>query len=518
MQDLSNEAKQNNPRSINRRTFVKTAATLAAATALPASFLAACGSVAQTATTASGPTTVTFSFMTYADISQGVQAVQTALNATSALKAKNLSIKFDNIDSASYTQKMTLRFSSGQPMDALFTASWINDFYNNVAQGNLLALDDLLTQYAPKLKASMSSAIFDAARVNGKLYGIPNQQLFPKMWGALLRKDLATKYTIDLTKVKTYADLTPILALLKQKEPTIIPLLSDNQPTGIGGIYNPETHGVDEVAGGLGVGVKYTDTSLTAYNHYDTPEFLADAKQTRAWFNAGYYLKNPPSVSDSQASYKAGKYAFVFDQARPEEYGKFKTIYGYDEVQALLMTPFLDTSAVVSGLVGIARSSQHPQQAMELLEIINSDPTVYNLICHGIAGKDYTLADPKLGYITVPSNSQYTPSTDWEFGNQFNGYYTDQTEAQANVWQTSKALNQQAPVSVAMGFAFDPTNVKTQVAQVGAAITQYVAPVSKGLVDPTTGVSQFLSALKQAGIDDIVKETQTQLDSWKKTK
>ena len=127
-------------------------------------------------------------------------------------------------------------------------------------------------------------------------------------------------------------------------------------------------------------------------------------------------------------------------------------------------------------------------------------------------------SDPKLGYITVPSNSQYTPSTDWEFGNQFNGYYTDKTEAQANVWQTSKALNQQAPVSVAMGFAFDPTNVKTQVAQVGAAITQYVAPVSKGLVDPTTGVSQFLSALKQAGIDDIVKETQKQLDSWKKSK
>ena len=517
MQDLFKDAKQNIAQGINRRTFVKTATALAAATTLPAGLLAACGSTEQAATT-TATTTIMFSFMTYADVSQGVQAVQDALNATSALKAKNLAIKLDNIDSASYTQKMTLRFSSGQPMDALFTASWINNFYNNVSQGNLLALDDLLTQYAPKLKSSMSSAIFDAARVNGKLYGIPNQQLFPKMWGALLRKDLATKYNIDLTTVKSYAELTPILALLKQKEPGITPLLSDNQPTGIGAIYNPETHGVDEVAGGLGVGVKYTDTSLTAYNHYDTPAFLADAKQTREWFNAGYYLQNPPSVSDSQAAYKAGKYAFVFDQARPEEFGKFKTIYGYDEVQALLMKPFLDTSAVVSGLVGIARSSQHPQQAMELLEIINTDPTVYNLICHGIAGKDYTLADPKTGYITVPANSQYDPSTDWEFGNQFNGYYTDQTEATDNVWQTSKALNQQAPVSVAMGFAFDPSNVKTQVAQVQAAIAQYEAPVAKGLIDPQTGVPQFLSALKQAGIDDIVTETQKQLDSWKKSK
>ena len=76
MQDLSHDTKQNNSRGINRRTFVKTAATLAAATTLPTGFLAACGSAAQTATTASGPTTVTFSFMTYADISQGVQAVR----------------------------------------------------------------------------------------------------------------------------------------------------------------------------------------------------------------------------------------------------------------------------------------------------------------------------------------------------------------------------------------------------------------------------------------------------------
>ncbi len=498
------------PHGFTRRTFLKTTAATVAATTLPATLLAACGGQANT-TTSSGPTQVTYTFLTFNDISQGQQAVQNAINATAAMKAKNLEIKLDPIDSASFDQKLKLRFASGQPYDAVFTASWINNFYNNVSQGNLLALDDLLTQYAPTLAASMPKEIFDAARVNGKLYAIPNQQLFPKYRGVILRKDLAQKYNIDLTKLHTFSDLTPVLAELKAKAPGIVPLYSDNTLGGV--VYFPEVHGIDNVA--PAVGVKIDDTSLHVFNYYDTPEYMQDAQLARQWYQAGYYVKDPQAPSDAQAAFRAGKFAMVIDQARPEEPGKFKATYGYDEVQALLMKPFLNTEAIVAGLVGIFRSSQHPDKTMQLLEILNTDPTVYNLICHGIAGRDYTLTDKNLGLIAVPSTTMYNPSTDWEFGNQFNGYYTVQSEAQAKVWDTSKQLNSQATRSVALGFGFDPTHVKTQIAQVTAAQNQYEAPIERGQVDPASAIPQYLTALKNAGIDDIIQEAQKQLTAWK---
>jgi len=495
----------------SRRTFIKTTAATVAAATLPSSLLAACG---QAVTTSSGPTEVTYTFLTFNDISQGLQAVQDAINATAAMKAKNLTIKLDPIDSAAFDQKLKLRFASGQPFDAVFTASWTNNFYTNVSQGNLLALDQLLTQHAPSLAASMPKDVFDTARVNGKLYAIPNQQLFPKYRGVILRKDLAQKHNIDLTQLTTFSDLTPLLAELKAKEPGIVPLYSDNTLGGV--VYFPEAHGIDNIA--PAVGVKIDDTRMRVFNYFDTPEFMQDAQLARQWYQAGYYVKDPQAPSDAQASFRAGKFAMVIDQARPEEPGKFLATYGYDEVQQLLMKPFLNTEAIVAGLVGLFRSSQHPDKAMQLLEILNTDKTVYNLICHGIEGRDYSVTDKNLGLITVPTTAKYNPSTDWEFGDQFNGYYTVAAEAQAKVWDTSKQLNSQATRSVALGFAFDPTKVKTQVAQVTSAQAQYEAPIERGQTDPTSAIPQYLTALKNAGINDIVQEAQKQLDAWKSSK
>ena len=317
-----------------------------------------------------------------------------------------------------------------------------------------------------------------------------------------------------MQSLHTYSDLNPILTMLKAKEPAITPILSDNQLGG--GIYNAETFGVDSIA--PGVGVKYDDTTLQTFNYFAQPEYMQAAQQAREWYQAGYYSKNPLSPSDAQAAFKAGKYAIVLDQARPEEPAKFKGIYGYDEEQALLMKPFLNTAAIVATLTAIPRNSQHPQQAMELLEILNTDKTVYNLICHGIAGKDYTLVDPAKGLINVPATSGYNPNTDWMFGNQFNGYYTLPFEADQDLWKISAQLNQQAARSVALGFAFDPTPVKTQVAQVTATMTQYEAPIEKGLVDSTKQIPVFLASLKAAGVDDIVQEAQKQLNAWKASK
>ena len=70
---------------------------------------------------------------------------------------------------------------------------------------------------------------------------------------------------------------------------------------------------------------------------------------------------------------------------------------------------------------------------MQFEELLNSNPQIYNLITHGIAGRDYVITDKAHNVIGLPPGKTaltdgYWPNTDWEFGNQFNAYYTDKSQ------------------------------------------------------------------------------------------
>lgn len=68
-----------------------------------------------------------------------------------------------------------------------------------------------------------------------------------------------------------------------------------------------------------------------------------------------------------------------------------------------------------------------------------------------------------------------------------------------------------------MGFIADTEPVKTEMANVANVAAEYGDPLEKGLVDPDDperGLEMFRQKLKEAGIEKIVGEIQTQLDTW----
>ena len=76
--------------------------------------------------------------------------VQDAMNKILNEKI-HVNLKLEPIDFGAYNEKMQLRLSAGEECDIIFTAPWINSYTNNVANGSLLALDDLLKEDAPGL-------------------------------------------------------------------------------------------------------------------------------------------------------------------------------------------------------------------------------------------------------------------------------------------------------------------------------------------------------------------------------
>ncbi len=427
-------------------------------------------------------------------------------------------VKLEPVDWGAYDQKRGLALAAGEKCDVMFTAPWINNFGRNVSQGNLLPLDDLLQKSAPKLFNAVKPAVWDAARVDGKIYAVVNQQAFPKTWGFVVPSDLAKKYNLDLSKVRRYEDLEPFLAALKKGEKGVTPLYSDT--SGNITLNHAEQLSWDNL-NSVGTVIRYNDKNLRAFNSFATPEFKRLVSLTYRWNQTGYFPSDLLSVADAEAGYKAGKYAVRIDQWRPDSRTQYRNRFGLDVVGKSLTRPLLTTDALTATLNGVCKSSSNPVAAVKFLELLNTDSEVYNTLAKGIEGKHYVFTDKAKKIIGFPQGvsaetSTYNPGTDWMFGSVFNAYPSSEAGIKENA--DSLGTNRASLASQALGFAFDPEPVKSEIAQLTAVIKEYGGPLQQGQVDPAKALPEFLGRLRSAGVDKVTAEVQRQLNAWSKTR
>jgi putative aldouronate transport system substrate-binding protein len=508
---------------VSRRRFLSTGSKVLATTGLVgggavSTLLSACGD--STPAQTSGPTTVTYTFDAFAKLPD-VQMVADAMSATSQFKNLNIKVNLNPIDSASYDQKLQLGYAAGQPYDLVFTAPWVNNYTQNAIKGNFLALDDLLPKYAPDLYSSMLSAFWDAVRVNGKIYGIPNQNYFAYVMGVFIVQSYADKYKKYIpAKVNNYADMEPFLAAVKADNPNSTPFY---QAAGIAGgaLFNTTgDHGLDVFsASGQIAGIRYNDKNLHVLNIYDTDEFKQTVALRWKWQQLGFCTMDTISAQQGAAQVQAGQYAMLAgQQAKPNDIPTVQEHFGVKLIAKPVGTPILTTDGLVQNMNAIARTCPHPDKVLQFANLVNTDPTIFNLLCHGIEGKHYVFTNKAEKLIDFPKGvtavtDGYNPSSDWMFGNEQNGYYTD--PGSVGIFANIQKIKNTAARSAAFGFAFDPTNVKTQIAQVSTIISptgSLTIALDAGKVNPND-VPNYISQIKQAGGDDIVAEAQKQLDA-----
>jgi len=492
---------------------------LVAACAVPATTPANSSATSAPATAGSSNTgglvNVTY---TYAGsgIPRDLQKVQDAINVI-LNKDIGVNLTLQPIDFGAYNDKMQLQLSAGEPCDIIFTAPWINSYTNNVANGSLMALDDLLKADAPGLWASMPASTWDAARIKGKIYGVINQQIFPKPWGVHVRKDLLDKYKFSLDNVKKWEDMEPFLQEVKDGE-GITPVYADSSAGS--SLWRTQYYGYDGLDDGIGfIGIKANDDTLTVVNLLKTPEFKAAADLAKKWVDAGYFSSNPTSSDEAIADFRAGKFAMGYHVEKPGVDAEWKTTYGWDFVSKNLTDPLiLDTSGATATMNAICSTSQHPHEATKVLEKLNTDPVVYNLLSRGIEGVHWVWADKDKKVIKYPdgvddTSTGYNPNTDWMFGNQFNAYY--RSAEQVGAWEATKAMNDGAYPSKALGFVVDRTPIQTEVAQVTAVLKEVEQPIEWGWVAYDGAAPDMLKRVEEAGGQKIIDEVQKQLKEWK---
>ncbi len=183
----------------------------------------------------------------------------------------------------------------------------------------------------------------------------------------------------------------------------------------------------------------------------------------------------------------------------------------------------IKASAGPNAAVAVNAQSENIEKAVELIELLNTDDELYMLITQGEEGVDYKYADD--GSFALVDGKYNFNYNEWQIGQSYSPDFTralynkneagdKQKESQKMVYEADKT----AEISPLTGFVFDATPVKTQIANCSSIIDEMVPALSSGSVDPETAVPEFIDRLKTAGVDDIIKEKQTQLDEWNAAK
>ena len=119
--------------------------------------------------------------------------------------------------------KTNTALAAGEPIDIVFTANWNANYNINASSGYFTELNDYLDKY-PAIRDILGEEFLNASAINGKNYAVPTNKEKVHHWGYLLRKDLVTKYNMDLSKITSTESLEPFLQTIWENERQITPL------------------------------------------------------------------------------------------------------------------------------------------------------------------------------------------------------------------------------------------------------------------------------------------------------
>ncbi|MFD0693605.1 ABC transporter substrate-binding protein [Paenibacillus sp. GCM10027628] len=429
----------------------------------------------------------------------------------------NATLDIQLVDWGAYDQKMQTLLATGEKADLIFTSNWTNDYVQNVNKGAFLDITDLLPKYGPDILKQVPKNAWDAAKIKGKLYAIINTQVLARTPGVLLNKTYVDKYGFKPDQFKKLEDLTPFLEKIAQneKDKYAFSLKSDTDVLGNYGsalgleYFSQKNPGV----------VRIDDNSSKVVNVYETPEFISFLKQMREWNAKGIIRKDASTLKDVNADENAGKYiSSTFTVINPDSAANVAQKFGGGDATNVLPVefskPYMSTGSIIATMTAVSRTSKDPARAIMFYNLLYSDPKLFNLMSYGIEGKHYTKVGDDL--IKKIDNAGYWADSGWEYGNMFNSYRTSPT--QPKWYPAGPDKNAAAIPSKLLGFSFDPTNVKSELAQTASVVDEFYAGLITGTADPDVYLPKMNDKLKKAGLDKLLAEMQKQIDAWKASK
>jgi len=434
------------------------------------------------------------------------------------LKEKiNATIEGEFLDWSDWAQKYPLKLAANEDFDLIYSANWAG--YNDQAmKGGFLELtEDMLAKYMPKTWELMPKVSWDQAKVDGKLYMVPQNRGESVEKLILYREDLRKKYNLpEINSPESYANYLKTIA---KNEKGIVP-------------FTPETgdwkyHNLDRVLLkqqnewnmfdlDMPFAFKLKDPKGQVFNVYETQEFkdlanyYKDLADNNAWSKNALNSKN-----DHQQDFKQGKTASITHNNGT--LGALMALMRQEnspyEVALADINQGKAKSVAISTQNGtsIHATSKNAERALMFIDLMQNDPELHNLIMLGIEGVHYNkVGDDK--YEATDKNPNFTGFSNWDFNSPLNRDNVDFPQEASDLAKGWESMVYHYPLET---FVFDNSNVKTEIANVGNVMLRYAIPLEYGVVkDVDKGIAELNQQLKAAGVDKIQQEMQSQIDAF----
>ncbi|MBT2291512.1 ABC transporter substrate-binding protein [Paenibacillus albidus] len=442
----------------------------------------------------------------------------------------NATIELNYIGWGDVQSKYPLLLAAGEDVDFIFSADW--NYY--IEQSNKGAFYELkpedIAKYMPKKSAAINPAGWEEAKVNGKIYMIPKTTPESNVFVSVLRKDIMAE--AGLTEVKRLSEIGPYLEAVKKNHPDMIGLNLDSQvdlPTPYQHLMRDKIGFTGGSFGGgpltQGISTDYTDPTGKIYSMVEEPYLSAQkyaAGIMKDWYDKGYVNKNPyANKIRSKDNFVEGKSAVAFgntiDIAATIEAAQAKGIESYI-IPSLMPNGKVPMGNYKGAGVSIAANSKNPERVMQAMDLIMEDPSYVYLAYYGIEGKNYVITpDDKIGLpegVTADTNSYPPDAAGFWFVNKalfkpmstWPKVYTDFWDKLDEYNTLDYAYN---------GFSFNSDKVKTQIANLANASTQFANPIYIGAVkDVDKAFDELSKNLNSAGLDKVKAEVEAQAGAF----
>lgn len=443
---------------------------------------------------------------------QDEKAVEDAINEIT-LKKANLTVDLLPILLAEHATKMSLWSTTGEKVD-LVMAGMTTPFNNLVASESLQPITDELYSRAPELVEKLGM-LLDPVTVDGEVYAVPAVLYPADSYVFYYNKELADAYGIEVPEVcESPEDIEKVFEQVAQSG-------MEAKATNIGQGVPSSCVLYDSLGDttALSYGVLMLDGSEEIVNYYDTQEYEDLCRMRREWFEKGYGVED--ALTSGMNTSQMMKAETIFGEFVRE--GAVNTLafaesnVGVSLEKGLLSKTYLANKHVLDYTWGVSINSERPDKCVDLLNLMYTDEDVMNLMANGIEGLNYKKVSDRIidyadgltaatsGYAQLISKIgdskmvfQFAPLTE-EYYDEVVKYEPENADI----------------ISPALGFYVDVTSVQSEIASITNVVSEYSNSLAYGLVDVDETLPKFRAALKEAGIDKVVAETNRQYQEWK---
>ena len=328
---------------------------------------------------------------------------------------------------------------SSRQVDIIFVNGY-DRYLQYCDDGILERLDDELSSGSKKLKNYINPVFMDAAVVNGATYAIPNNHTIGEYTYLLVNKEMAAKYSYDLSEFVDLASVAEFVEDVAKHEPTITPVCGDIELTNIRYLsLDKET--LEFIPDRSIVAAYVSPTAgyssrLTFRNIFATRQITDQLKTIKLFEEKDLIKKNADPSKPFAVSIMKGGY-------------ELNDVYGEDYHMIVLENPMAYEDSLYAGMFGVTQYTKDLTRSMEIITYINTNPELRNLLQYGIENENYVINED--GTLTR-LNKTYMMDL-LKTGNAFVAY--PEEGMPVNAWDYGKKQNIDARLDPMNGFEFD---------------------------------------------------------------